>query len=171
MGLLQENTGVAAQVLLENGVDARKVMDVIKDLIAPGNDLLLKEKNGYSKRAKQVLEESGRQATRFGSELIGTEHLLMSIIKEGDNVAVRLLNTMGFSTQKICVDLLLAMGQDANLYKGDLAHKNTTKRKKEDSALEQYSRDLTALAREGKLDPVIGREEEIGTNIDSRQME
>ena len=161
VGLLQENTGVAAQVLMENGVDAKKVIEIIKDLIAPGNDLLVKEKNGYSKRAKQVLEESGRQAIRFGSELIGTEHLLMSIIKEGDNVAVRLLNTMGFSTQKIYVDLLLAMGQDANLYKGDLAHKNTTKRKKEDSALEQYSRDLTALAKEGKLDAVIGREEEI----------
>ena len=85
----------------------------------------------------------------------------MAIIKEGDNVAVRLLNTLGFSTQKIYVDLLLAMGQDANLYKGDLAQKNGSKRKKEDSALEQYSRDLTSLAKEGKLDAVIGREEEI----------
>ena len=161
VGLLQENTGVAAQVLMENGVDAKKVIDIIKDLIAPGNDLLVKEKNGYSKRAELVLEESNRQAIRFGSELIGTEHLLMAIIKEGDNVAVRLLNTLGFSTQKIYVDLLLAMGQDANLYKGDLAQKNGSKRKKEDSALEQYSRDLTSLAKEGKLDAVIGREEEI----------
>lgn len=161
VGLLQENTGVAAQVLMENGVDAKKVIDIIKDLIAPGNDLLVKEKNGYSKRAELVLEESNRQAIRFGSELIGTEHLLMAIIKEGDNVAVRLLNTLGYSTQKIYVDLLLAMGQDANLYKGDLAHKNGSKKKKEDSALEQYSRDLTSLAKEGKLDAVIGREEEI----------
>ena len=161
VGLLQENTGVAAQVLMENGVDAKKVIDIIKDLIAPGNDLLVKEKNGYSKRAQLVLEESNRQAIRFGSELIGTEHLLMAIIKEGDNVAVRLLNTLGFSVQKIYVDLLLAMGQDANLYKGDLAQKNGAKRKKEDSALEQYSRDLTSLAKEGKLDAVIGREEEI----------
>ena len=161
VGLLQENTGVAAQVLMENGVDAKKVIEIIKDLIAPGSDLLVKEKKGYSKRATQVLEESNRQAIRFGSEFIGTEHLLMAIIKEGDNVAVRLLNTLGFSTQKIYVDLLLAMGQDANLYKGDLAHKNGSKRKKEDSALEQYSRDLTALAKEGKLDAVIGREEEI----------
>ena len=161
VGLLQENTGVAAQVLMENGVDAKKVIEIIKDLIAPGSDLLVKEKKGYSKRATQVLEESNRQAIRFGSELIGTEHLLMAIIKEGDNVAVRLLNTLGFSTQKIYVDLLLAMGQDANLYKGDLAHKNGSKRKKEDSALEQYSRDLTALAKEGKLDAVIGREDEI----------
>ena len=161
VGLLQENTGVAAQVLMENGVDAKKVIDIIKDLIAPGNDLLVKEKNGYSKRAELVLEESNRQAIRFASELIGTEHLLMAIIKEGDNVAVRLLNTLGYSTQKIYVDLLLAMGQDANLYKGDLAHKNGSKKKKEDSALEQYSRDLTSLAKEGKLDAVIGREEEI----------
>lgn len=161
VGLLQENTGVAAQVLMENGVDAKKVIDIIKELIAPGNDLLVKEKNGYSKRAELVLEESNRQAIRFGSELIGTEHLLMAIIKEGDNVAVRLLNTLGFSTQKIYVDLLLAMGQDANLYKGDLSHKNGTKKRREDSALEQYSRDLTSLAKEGKLDAVIGREEEI----------
>ena len=161
VGLLQENTGVAAQVLLENGVDARKVMDVIKDLIAPGNDLLIKEKSGYSRRAEQVLEESERQADRFHSDYIGTEHLLMAIIKEGDNVAVRLVNTLGYSTQKIYIDLLLAMGEDANLYKEDLARKNGTKQRKENSALEQYSRDLTTLAKEGKLDLCIGREEEI----------
>ena len=161
VGLLQENTGVAAQVLLENGVDARKVMDVIKDLIAPGNDLLIKEKSGYSRRAEQVLEESEKQADRFHSDYIGTEHLLMAIIKEGDNVAVRLVNTLGYSTQKIYIDLLLAMGEDANLYKEDLARKNGTKQRKENSALEQYSRDLTTLAKEGKLDLCIGREEEI----------
>ena len=160
MSGIKEMVGVI-RGLMEDGVDAKKVIDIIKDLIAPGNDLLVKEKNGYSKRAELVLEESNRQAIRFASELIGTEHLLMAIIKEGDNVAVRLLNTLGYSTQKIYVDLLLAMGQDANLYKGDLAHKNGSKKKKEDSALEQYSRDLTSLAKEGKLDAVIGREEEI----------
>ena len=161
VGLIQENTGVAAQVLQENGVDAKSVIETIKDLIAPGTDLLIKEKNGYSKRAEAVLEESHRQANRFKCELTGTEHILMSIIKEGDNVALRLLNTLGFSTQKIYVDLLLAMGEDANLYKEDLARHNSSKRKKGSTTLEQYSRDITALAKEGKLDAVIGREEEI----------
>ena len=161
VGLIQENTGVAAQVLLENGVDAGNVIKTIKDLVAPGTDLLIKEKNGYSKRAEAVLKESHRQAKRFRSELTGTEHILMSIIKEGDNVAVRLLNTLGFHTQKIYVDLLLAMGEDGNLYKEDLARHSSNKRKKESTTLEQYSRDITALAAEGKLDAVIGRETEI----------
>ena len=82
------------------------------------------------------------------------------MIKEGDNVAVRLLNTLGFQTQKIYVDLLLAMGEDGNLYKEDLA-RHSSRKKKENTALEQYSKDLTALAKEGKLDAVIGRETEI----------
>ncbi|MBR5596687.1 MAG: ATP-dependent Clp protease ATP-binding subunit [Lachnospiraceae bacterium] len=161
VGLLQENSGVAAQVLMENGVDAKKVIEIIKDLIAPDTDLLLKEKKGYSKRAQSVINESHIQAQRFHSMLTGTEHLLMAIIKEGDNVAVRLLNTLGFQTQKIYVDTLLAMGEDANLYKEDLVRHGGGKRKKEITALEQYSRDLTALAKEGKLDAVIGREDEI----------
>ena len=161
VGLIQENTGVAAQVLQENGVDAMDILETIKDLIAPGVDLLIKEKNGYSKRAEFVLEESHRQAKRFHAGETGTEHILMAIIKEGENVAVRLLNTLGFQTQKIYVDLLLAMGEDGNLYKEDLARHSGIKRKKENSALEQYSRDLTALAKEGKLDAVVGRETEI----------
>ena len=93
VGLIQENTGVAAQVLQENGVDALDILETIKDLIAPGVDLLIKEKNGYSKRAEFVLEESHRQAKRFHADETGTEHILMAIIKEGENVAVRLLNT------------------------------------------------------------------------------
>ena len=161
VGLIQENTGVAAQVLQENGIDAGKVLETIKELIAPGADLLIKEKNGYSRRAEEVLEESHRQAKRFRSELTGTEHILMAIIKEGDNVAVRLMNTLGFHTQKIYVDLLLAMGEDGNLYKEDLARHSSNKRKKESTTLEQYSRDITALAAEGKLDAVIGRQMEI----------
>ena len=161
VGLIQENTGVAAQVLQENGVDALEILETIKDLIAPGVDLLIKEKNGYSRRAEFVLEESHRQAKRFHADETGTEHILMAIIKEGENVAVRLLNTLGFQTQKIYVDLLLAMGEDGNLYKEDLVRHGGTKRKKDNSALEQYSRDLTALAKDGKLDAVIGRETEI----------
>lgn len=160
LGLLREQTGVAARVLMENGVDEAQVLEMIRDLIAPENGISLKERDGYSPRAQKVLEEAHRQAERFGAELTGTEHILLALIKEGENVAVRLLNTCGISTQKIYVDALIAMGEDGGLYKEDLAKKNG-KKKPGQSMLEQYSRDLTALAKEGKLDPVIGREEEI----------
>ncbi len=159
VGLLKENTGVAAQVLLENGVKVEEIIEIIRDLIAPDTHVVTKEKNQYSPKAFQVLEESHRLAKRFAYDLTGTEHILMALIKEGDNVAVRLLNTLGYHPQKIYVDLLTSMGEDPSLYKEDLARNN--KKKKGETTLEQYSRDLTALAREGQLDPVVGRENEI----------
>jgi ATP-dependent Clp protease ATP-binding subunit ClpC len=134
-------------------------MEMIRDLIAFENGVAVKDKEGYSPRAARILEEAHRQAARFGQKQTGTEHLLLALIKEGENVAVRLLNTLGANVQKIYVDTLIAIGQDGNLYKEDLGKKGDRKAKQ--STLEQYSRDLTALAREGKLDPVVGREEEI----------
>ncbi len=160
IGLLRERTGVAARVLADNGVEESQLMDMIRDLLAPEVGVSLKERDGYSPRAVKILEEAHRQAERFGSMLTGTEHILLAMIKEGENVAVRLLNTCGISTQKIYVDILIAIGEDGGLYKEDLSKKNS-KKKAGQSTLEQYSRDLTALAKEGKLDPVIGREDEI----------
>ena len=159
VGLLKEDTGVAAKVLADNGVEVDQVMEMIRDLIAFENGVAVKDKEGYSPRAARILEEAHRQAARFGQKQTGTEHLLLALIKEGENVAVRLLNTLGANVQKIYVDTLIAIGQDGNLYKEDLGKKGDRKAKQ--STLEQYSRDLTALAREGKLDPVVGREEEI----------
>lgn len=159
-GLLRENTGVAATVLMENGVELQQLKDLIKDLIAPESTVMLAERDGYSPRAEKVLEEAHRQAERFHSDKTGTEHILLALLKEGENVAVRLLNTMGISIQKLYVEVLTAMGEDKSLYKEDLGKKQN-KKKNATSTLEQYSRDLTALAREGKLDPVIGREDEI----------
>lgn len=159
VGLLKEDTGVAAKVLADNGVETRQVMDMIRDLIAFENGVAVKDREGYSPRAARILEEAHSQAARFGQKQTGTEHLLLALIKEGENVAVRLLNTLGANVQKIYVDTLIAIGQDGNLYKEDLGKKGDRKAKQ--STLEQYSRDLTALAREGKLDPVVGRDEEI----------
>ena len=159
VGLLKEDTGVAAKVLADNGVEAGQVMDMIRDLIAFENGVAVKDREGYSPRAARILEEAHHQAARFGQKQTGTEHLLLALIKEGENVAVRLLNTLGANVQKIYVDTLIAIGQDGNLYKEDLGKKGDRKAKQ--STLEQYSRDLTALAREGKLDPVVGRDEEI----------
>ena len=159
VGLLKEDTGVAAKVLADNGVETGQVMDMIRDLIAFENGVAVKDRVFRSPRAARILEEAHHQAARFGQKQTGTEHLLLALIKEGENVAVRLLNTLGANVQKIYVDTLIAIGQDGNLYKEDLGKKGDRKAKQ--STLEQYSRDLTALAREGKLDPVVGRNEEI----------
>lgn len=159
VGLLAERSGVAAKVLEENGVDIDHVKDMIRDLIAFDKGVSLKEREGYSPRAQKILEEAHRQAERFGQTQVGTEHILLALIKEGENVAVRLLNTLSINIQKVYVDTLIAIGQDGNLYKEDLGKRGQSKGKA--STLNQYSRDLTALAREGKLDPVIGRGDEI----------
>ena len=159
IGLLKENTAIASTVLRDNGVEYAKIKELMVDLIAPDSKVVLKEKDGYSPKAQLVLEEAGVQAERFGYEKIGTEHILLALIKDLDNVAIRLLNTIGVSIQRIYIDLLIAMGEDSNLYKIDLAKsKNKGKQK---TILEQYSRDLTHLAQIGKIDAVVGREDEI----------
>ena len=159
VGLMKEDTGVAARVLADNDVSLEQVLEMIRELIAFEGGTAIKEREGYSPRAEKILEEAHRQAERFGQPRTGTEHILMALIKEGENVAVRLLNTMNVSTQKIYVDVLSAIGADPNLYKEDLSRRQGKNGKT--GTLDQYSRDLTALAREGRLDPVIGREEEI----------
>ena len=171
VGLLKENTGVASKVLKENGADERKIVEMIQELIVPDVTVAVKEKENYSPRARRVVEEAHRQADRFGAERTGTEHLLLALLKEGENVAIRLLNTLGISIQKLYADTLIAMGEDGNLYKEDLGRKQNRKNRHA-SALEQYSRDLTALAAAGELDPVVGRESEIKRVIEilSRRM-
>ena len=159
VGLIKEGTGVAAKVLADNEVSLEQVLDMIRELIAFEGGTAIREREGYSPRAEKILEEAQRQAERFGQPRVGTEHILMALIKEGENVAVRLLNTMNVSTQKLYVDLLSAIGADPNLYKEDLGRRQGKNSKT--GTLDQYSRDLTALARDGKLDPVIGREDEI----------
>lgn len=160
IGLIRENTGVAARVLSENGVDQNRLLDMIKELIVPEGAVIVKEKEGYSPRARAILEEAHRQADRFGAQQTGTEHILLALLRESESVAARLLKTMGIPIHKLYMDTLTAMGEDAGLYKEDFARKQKGK-KASTSTLDQYSRDLTALAAEGKLDPVIGREEEI----------
>ncbi len=163
VGLLKESDSVAARVLAQNGVDADRVVDMIYELIAFDGGITVREREGYSPRAEKILMEAHRQAERFGQNMTGTEHILLALIKEGENVALRLLNTLGVNPMKIYSDTLAAIGQDPGLAKEDLSRKAAGKGK--GSALEQYSRDLTAMAKAGKLDPVIGREDEISRVI------
>lgn len=156
LGLIRQQTGMAAQALLVNGVDETKLVDMIMELIAPTGHLELKEREGYSPRAQQVIGLAFQIAEQYHASAVGTEHILMALIREGSNVAVRILSTMGVSLQKLYIDLLVSMGKDGNLYKEDLRQQ-----KQKTKVLEQYSRDMTKLAAEGKLDPVIGRDQEI----------
>lgn len=161
IGLIQEGRGVAAKVLEENGVSADKVIQLVSQLISPNQPVRMAEQGGYTPSATRVIENSYREAVRFKAPLIGTEHLLISIIRESDCVAARLLNTIGVSIQKLYIEVLSAMGEDAPANKEDLQMGKAGKGKTATPTLNNYSRDLTALAREGKLDPVIGREKEI----------
>lgn len=163
LGLLHEGTGVAAKVLEECGIEEEKVLELVSQLISPNNIVGMVEQSGYTPSARRVLENSYKEAVRFRAPLIGTEHLLIAMIKEGDCVATRLLNTLGISIQKLYIDLLSAMGEDAPASaKEELPGSRSQARGRSNTpVLDNYSRDLTALAREGRLDPVIGRENEI----------
>ena len=158
IGLLEEGGGVAARVLSENGVKKEKVISLVSQLISPDQTVRMEE-SGYTPSARRVLENSYKEAVRFKARLIGTEHLLISIIRDNDCVASRLLNTIGISIQKLYIDVLAAMGEDAPANKEELLKGARTKGST--PTLDSYSRDLTELARAGKLDPVIGRETEI----------
>lgn len=117
------------------------------------------DRDGYSPRTQMVLDRAREMADRFDSERIGTEHLLLAIIKEGDCAASRLLNTMGANPQKLFVDILAAMGEDPAQYREEI-QRGRNEEATLTPTLDQYSRDLTAMARAGRLDPVIGREKE-----------
>ena len=161
MGLILEDGSVASRILIDNGIDENRMMDMIRDLIVPDSTVSTLDKDGFSPRAEKVLEEAHRMAERFRATKTGTEHILLALIKEGENVAVRLISTLNVPVQKIYAETLAAMGEDPNLVKEDLGKKMAAKAGKKASMLAQYSRDLTALAVEGKLDPVVGREREI----------
>lgn len=162
LGLIKAEGSLASSILIDNDVTDEKITNLVYQLIAPDSNISVKEPAGYTPRVRRILENASKEAIRFKSELIGTEHILISIIKETESVAARLLNTIGVSIKKMYVDILVAMGEDANAYKEDFQNgKVRNKDRRTTQTLNQYSRDLTQLAREGKLDPVIGREEEI----------
>ncbi|MDD4112390.1 MAG: ATP-dependent Clp protease ATP-binding subunit [Herbinix sp.] len=161
MGLMQVD-GVASRVLRENGVTVEKVMELVNQLIAPNSSVEMMEGGSFTPRSKRILDSSHKEAAKLKAQQAGTEHILIALIKETDCIAVRLLNTLGVNIQKVYIDLLAAAGVDINAAKSEYASgKNKGKAKSGTPTLDQYSRDLTDYAREGKLDPVIGREAEI----------
>lgn len=163
LGMLQVRQGVAAKVLEGAGIERTRVLKLIDELISPGSGNITKDAEGYSPRAEQILQNAGKEAVRFQAESTGTEHLLIAVLKDTECVASRLLHTLGINIQKMYVETLLAIGEDANRYKEDFQNGKPIARKEKDRTptLSQYSRDLTEMARKGELDPVIGRDSKI----------
>ena len=156
-GLKRVFTGVAGQVLDKNKVDEEQ-MEKAMDIFVSAPEAAKKERKHleYSPRLRYILEESQNEAVQLASEKVGTEHLLLTMLKDGDCVATRMLMTLNVNIQKLFQDLLLAAGIDPKEYMENQKDGETV-----GGIIDQYSTDLTQEAREGKLDPVIGREKEI----------
>lgn len=167
VGLLKAVEGTASAVLMEHDVDEERLLALIDQLIAPQGNVAVVEPQKYSPRAEKILAESRGEAAACGSQIIGTEHILLAMLKDTDCVATRLLHTLGVNIQKMFGDILIAMGEDVAFSVEELQSGRPISMS--DSVgtptLDQFSRDLTLAAEEGQLDPVVGREEEINRII------
>ncbi len=161
-GLLKASGGTASHVLTEAGITAEKLTRLIDRLIAPQGGCALMEKPGFSPRAQKVIGKSEQIAEELGSREIGTEHLLLSMLRDTECVGTRLLHTMGADIRKLYADTLTAMNVADRYSEQDLlSGKMMRETAGATPTLDQYGRDLTKMAAEGKLDPVVGRNEEI----------
>ena len=158
---LVKTKGVASEVMRENGVEEEKLSILIEEMLEADANVAVADRPQYTPRAKKIIENSISEAERLGASQAGTEHLLISLLKETDCLGVRLLNTRGINVQKLYVDLLTATGQDVNSAKNEYMMQKGRRGKSATPVLDQYSRNLTEYAKEGRLDPVIGRDREI----------
>ena len=170
LGLLSETEGTAGRVLEEFQVDGKKLVELIDKLVTPaevGNITEIEMKPSYSPRTEKVLESAVAEAQNSGCEKAGTEHLLLAMLRETDCVGTRLLYTMGVNIQKLYAAVLGAMGYDNESIQEEFQAAKAMQNLggSPTPALDQYSRDLTQMAAEGKLDPVVGREKEISRLI------
>ena len=170
LGLLSETEGTAGRVLEEFQVDGKKLVELIDKLVTPaevGNVTEIEMKPSYSPRTEKVLESAVAEAQNSGCEKAGTEHLLLAMLRETDCVGTRLLYTMGVNIQKLYAAVLGAMGYDNESIQEEFQAAKAMQNPGGSltPALDQYSRDLTQMAAEGKLDPVVGREKEISRLI------
>ena len=170
LGLLSETEGTAGRVLEEFQVDGKKLVELIDKLVTPaevGNVTEIEMKPAYSPRTEKVLESAVAEAQNSGCEKAGTEHLFLAMLRETDCVGTRLLYTMGVNIQKLYAAVLGAMGYDNESIQEEFQAAKAMQNPggSPTPALDQYSRDLTQMAAEGKLDPVVGREKEISRLI------
>ena len=155
LGLLREGEGAAAQVLMSMGVDRDKIREQVEKLVGKGS-FNFTEGFGYTPRTKRVMELSFYEARNLGHNYVGTEHLLLSLIREGEGVAARILKDSGVDLQQVREQIYKLLKEE-----GLETHQGKSRGKSDTPTLDQYGRDLTYMAEEGKLDPVIGRDKEI----------
>lgn len=160
LGLLDEKEGTAAVLLEGRGVEREKLTALIANLITSEGSAAVMEE-GYTPRAQMILENSEREAGFFHMEKVGTEHLLLALLKDTECVAARLLHTMDVDLRKLYMDTLHAMGVEESRYREIARNAQAQAGGTATPVLDQYSRDLTELAAEGSLDPIVGREAEI----------
>lgn len=155
LGLIKEGGGVAAHVLKSMGVDSSKVVEKIEEYTGRGDDSFPGQVIDLTPRSKRVLELSYMEARRMGHNYVGTEHILLGLIREGEGIAAKVLNDLNIDLNKAREETLKMLSTQTVNSAGAAAARNDT------PTLDQFGRDLTQMAREGKLDPVIGRIKEI----------
>ena len=159
LGLIKQKESLAGSVLEGFHVEEEKVLDYIHQLIAPEELAALEQKTAFTPRAQKILDDARSEADRFHAKKIGTEQLLIAILKDFECIAAKLLKTLNISARDVYMEVLNSMGEEGKIYKEEQAKENQLKEK--GSSLERYSRDLTMLAEKNQLDPVIGRTEEM----------
>ena len=165
-GLLHEEEGTAGMVLRDMGISEERLMEMIRKLIAPEeSNVLTADRAGYTPRATRMLEGAVEEADDLRSEKIGTEHLLLAMLRKVDCMGTRLLHTMGVNIRKLQNEDLAAMGEEVANPRDNGNARSRNEAATGTPTLDQYSRDLTEMARQGVMDPVVGREDEIGRVI------
>ena len=161
ISIIEQENSLAAKVLNSNGVTKDSLLKLVEELISPGGDVAIQERDGYTPKMEQLLEHAGEEADKCNSKTIGTEHLLLAMIRMQDCSGARLLNSLDINPHKLFSELVAGMGAEGTVYKEEMQAINSGRRRNETSYLDQFSRDLTLLAEEGELDPIVGRDAEI----------
>lgn len=161
VALVRQEDSLAAKVLQGLGVSEKNLIDLIEELISPEGGIAVAEWDGNTPKLDQMLAQAEQEAIACGMDEIGTEHLLLAMVRMQDTAGARILASMSVDTQKLFAELISAMGREGITYRENNANKRRKRGAGETSTLDQYARDLTDMARQGKLDPVVGREGEI----------
>src|SRR3954469_22357116 len=161
LGLVKEGSGVGANVLKNLDVDLRKVRLEVEKLVKSGPDMVTMGKLPQTPRAKKVIEYAIEEARNLNHNYVGTEHLLLGLLREHDGVAAQVLMNLGLKLEEVREEVLNLLGAGVESEETQPAEKQGTKGKSKTPALDSFGRDLTELAKEGTLDPVIGRKNEI----------
>jgi ATP-dependent Clp protease ATP-binding subunit ClpC len=170
LGLVQEGSGVAANVLKNMSIDLEKIRHEVEKIVKTGPSMVTMGQLPFTPRAKKVLELSMEEASQLGHNYIGTEHLLLGLIKESEGIAAQVLMNLGVKLEEVREEVLEFLGADSSSHEEESEQESAPgtgspqqggNAKSKTPALDSFGRDLTDLAREGKLDPVIGRQNEI----------